>query len=406
MKTQHRYSTVREFALKTLATLILEDYLKFRGPLLIYVLAAMLDSQREIKELAIELVMKYTLEKNTIFLRTCLLECPFVFNGTSCFGQSQTDAAKSGNILKGKDKQSAREFIYRYMIRKVESVHLYMYFENLSRLLDHIDKERAQLDNPDRQAAVIDFLFVCSEICVANEKQKKNFTKLTKDTQEGLDDGETPLSNTENVAEDEGNGKGRRGKKNVPTISQALAMIEKLVPQIVSIDEKLRLINADAFSPALDRLCTQMCGHFEQIFEYAQPQSFWSKYRKGEGRLIPSASSSRQSKKNALSRKAENISTNVPPSRSRKMNENDSGQFTMEDDLSSRKSANSRSTRSGRAKRKSHAGSDYDSDSDAASICSRSTNKSRSSTASGKSRKNSKGNSTGTPSSRKSVRHR
>lgn len=61
MKTQHRYCNVREFAFKTLATLILEDYLKFRGTLLIYILAGILDQQREIKELAIELIMKYTL---------------------------------------------------------------------------------------------------------------------------------------------------------------------------------------------------------------------------------------------------------------------------------------------------------------------------------------------------------
>lgn len=409
LKTQHRYSTVREFALKTLATLILEDYLKFRGSLLIYVLAAMLDSQREIKELAIELIMKYTLEKNDIFLRTCLLECPFAFNGMPCFGQSLSSVSKSGNILKGKDKQPAREFIYRYMIRKVESVHLYMYLGNMTRLLDHIEKERTLLDQPDMQAAIVDFLYVCSEICVANEKQKKSFAKHTKDNQDGLEDGEPLLANTENNAEEETSGKGRKGKKNAPTISQALAMIEKIVPQIVSIDEQLRTINSSIFGPAIDRLCAEMCGHFEQIFEFAQPQSFWSKYRKGEKKLLPGTSpSTRQTKKQLLTRKAETCSSDMPPTRSRKINENDSGQFTMEDDLGSRKSGQSRSTssRSTKNRQKKHAGSDYDSDSenDAVSICSRSTNGSRSSTTSN--RIKTKRKSIGTPSSRKSVRHR
>lgn len=406
LKTQHRYATVREFALKTLATLILEDYLKFRGALLIYVLAAMLDSQREIKELAIELIMKYTLEKNELFLRTCLLECPFVFNMMPCFGQTLANVSKSGNILKGKEKKSARELIYRYMIRKVDSVHLYMYLGNITRLLDHIEKERELLTLPDMQAAIVDFLYVCAEICIANEKEKKNFAKCSKDNQDGADDGEVALTSNEGVSEeDTSTKKGRRGKKNVPTITQALAVVEKIVPQIVSIDEKLKAINSNVFGPVLDRLCTEMCGHFEQIFEYAQPQSFWAKYKKGEKRPIVTASTSRQSKKHSAARKVDEAPAAVLPTRSRKVEENDSGQFTMEDESLSRKSdqTQSMSARSGQSKHKKHAGSDYDSDSgsDARSESSRYSRRSKSRTPCSSKRK-----SIETPSSRKSARHR
>lgn len=341
MKTQHHYANIREFALKTLATLILEDFLKFRGTLLIYVLAGMLDTQREIKELAAELIMKYTLEKNEIFMRTCLLECPFVFNGSPCFGQTMSSVSRSGNILKGVAKQPAREYIYRYLIRKVDAVHLYMYFGNVTRLLDHIEKENLLSQSVDMQTSVADFLYICTEICIANEKQKKNLTKITKENQNGddmLEDNEmlSAPKDTAAAADNEADGttKGRRGKKNQPTITQALAVVEKIVPMIATIDEKLRPLNPTLYAPVIDRLCTEMCIHFEALLEYGQPRKFWAKYLQmaKKSSSIP-VNTSRQVSKASTSKAAE-VSTTPTRSRairSRNEEENDSGQFTIED---------------------------------------------------------------------------
>lgn len=340
MKTQHHYANIREFALKTLATLILEDFLKFRGTLLIYVLAGMLDTQREIKELAAELLMKYTLEKNEIFMRTCLLECPFVFNGSPCFGQTMSCVSRTGNILKGAAKQPAREFIYRYLIRKVEAVHLYMYFGNVTRLIDHIEKDKVLSKSADMQASLADFLYICTEICIANEKQKKNLNKIAKENQTGddlLEDNEmlSAPKDTQTTADGEGDGatKGRRGKKNQPTITQALATVEKIVPLIATIDEKLRPLNPTLYAPIIDRLCTEMCIHFEALLEYGQPRQFWAKYlRMAKKSSSTTANTLRQTSKASTSKAAEVLSAPTQPiaTRSRDDEENDSGQFTIE----------------------------------------------------------------------------
>lgn len=440
MKTQHPYANIREFALKTLATLILEDFLKFRGTLLIYVLAGMLDTQREIKELAAELIMKYTLEKNEIFMRTCLLECPFVFNGSPCFGQTMSSVSRSGNILKGRAKQPAREYIYRYLIRKVEAAHLYMYFGNISRLLDHIEKENSLSKSIDMQASLADFLYICTEICIANEKQKKNLNKIAKENQNGddlLEDNEmlSAPKDAQTTADGEAEGtKGRRGKKNQPTIQQALAVVEKIVPMIATIDEKLRPLNPTLYAPIIDRLCTEMCIHFEALLEYGQPRQYWAKYLRLAKKTGPTtATTSRQASKASTSKAVEVTASPVqtPATRLRDDEENDSGQFTIEDTSQDNESVSKTSTLSKRSRpapksvkkaRKSQykslssgqgrdAGSDSSdstSDEDESSCSSISTNKHSQQPQSTPSTSNKMRTSlpSQTPSSRKSTRHR
>lgn len=363
MKTQHQYSNIREFAMKTLAALILEDYLKFRGTLLVYILAGLLDQQREIKELAVELIMKYTLEKSDIFLRTCLVECPFVFNSCPCFGQGNSGLARSGSILKGAAKKEAREYIYQYLIRKIEPVYLYMYFGNILRLHEFIQKDPSIATSSDYQSAIADFLFICSEICIVNEKQKKNLEKIVKESHNG--EGIAMNDDDEHVAKDtnadEPEKKGRGGKKNQPTLKQSLAAVEKIVPLVSSIDSSLRSYNQALFAPVLDRFCTNMCVHFESLLEYAQPREFWAPFLKN-AKKPATAGTSRQSKKHpakavkvveppvAAAAAAETVRDETPkPSHSQSQSkENDSGHFTLEDDddLSSKISASIASRRS------------------------------------------------------------
>lgn len=223
-----------------LATLILEDYLKLRGSLLIYVLASMLDASREIRELSMELVLKYTLEKNDAFMRTCLLECPFVFNGCQCFGPS-APKSHSENILRGPTKRANRETIYRFLIKKIDSMHLYMYLGNVSRLSEYIEKSATIKKSADEQAAIVDFLFICTDICVANAKHKRTVDKIIKDTQNGekstnIDDQEQEMMDAAEAAAaaEAGVNMGptkatRGGRKNKATMAQALAAVEKVI---------------------------------------------------------------------------------------------------------------------------------------------------------------------------------
>lgn len=331
--------------MKTLATLILEDYLKFRGNLLVYILAGILDREREIKELAIELIMKYTLEKSDIFLRTCLLECPFVFNVVPCFGQGTTGLTRHGTILKGSAKRENRQYIYLYLIKKIEPVYLYMHFGYFSRMLEFIKRDPKIANTVDYQSAIADFFFICSEICIANEKQKKNLEKIVKESHDGEgiavndDDLATNDTNGDKAAEGGENEKrGRGGKKNVPTLTQSLSTVEKIVPLIASIDEIIRPMNPEMFTPALDRLCLNMCAHFESLIEYAQPRKYWSKYLADVKKTQSAANAAKQTQKKSAAKTTKQMQPPPVPnvqqpetSRARADRENDSGHFTLED---------------------------------------------------------------------------
>lgn len=362
MKTQHHYVNIREYSMKTLAVLILEDYLKFRGTLLVYVLAALLDQQREIKELAVELIMKYTTEKSDIFLRTCLVECPFAFNSCPCFGQGLSGSIRSSSILKGAEKRDDREYIYSYLIRKIEAPHLYMYFGNITRLHECIQKEPDLLESSDFQLAIVDFLFICSEICIVNEKEKKNLEKIVKENHDGEgiainEDDETEAIDkaaaSSGAGAPDGEKKGRGAKKNQPTLKQSLAAVEKIVPLISGIDSSLKLANSDLFQPVLEKFYINMCVHFESLLEYAQPREFWKPYLKKAKNSTPATS------KPTKKAPPKVVEVMQPPcmipllstdqtAKSSKHRENDSGHFTLDGgdvDNQSRRSTRAGTTR-------------------------------------------------------------
>lgn len=355
-KTQHKYASIREYSLNMLATLILEDYLKLRGSLLIYILASMLDASREIRELSMELVLKYTLEKNDAFMRTCLLECPFIFNGCQCFGQCSTNRSHSENILRGNSKRINRETIYRFLIKKIDANHLYMYLGNMSRLNEYIEKSGTLKKSIDEQAAVIDFLFICTDICIANAKHKRAVDKIIKDTQNGeqstnIDDHEQEMMDAAEAEEAAQAGVNmgatratRGGRKNQMTMAQALAAVEKAIPHIVQTVETLNKINGKLFKPITDKMCMEMCGHFEAMFEYAPPRKFWAKYIDMARKSVAVSATPATKKSTASTSKNAEKETNAADSgrevagTSSTANDdtvgddkNDSGQFTMED---------------------------------------------------------------------------
>lgn len=321
-KTQHPFTAVREYAIKNLAALILEDYLKFRGNLLVYVFAGLLDKERDIKDLVVELIMKYTSEKNEIFLRSCLLECPFVFNNCACFGQGRSPFS-STNILTGTAKKPAREHIYQYLLRKIDPMYLYMYFENMTRLLEFIEKVPSLAKSPDLQASVLDIVYICTQICVVNEKHKKNLEKIFKDNHDGdgvaINQAEAPQAGDAAGKEaDAGeNGepkKGRGNKKNAPTLASSLAIVERVVPSVAAIYELLQKTNPKYFRAALDALCDSMCVHFESLIEYAQPREFWQAHlKRAKQAQAVAAAAARAAKRQA--RRSESRPPSTPRSR-------------------------------------------------------------------------------------------
>lgn len=102
--------------------------------------------------------------------------------------------------------------------------------------------------------------------------------------------------------------------------------------------EALIAINAKLFEPITEKMCTEMCGHFEAMFEYAQPRHFWKKYIEMAKRTAPPTATPSTAKKSAAStsKTVEKSQTrteeDVPAVDDEADEQNDSGQFTIESD--------------------------------------------------------------------------
>ncbi|XP_037051958.1 uncharacterized protein LOC119085627 isoform X2 [Bradysia coprophila] len=276
LKTQSQSEKVRKCAIETLASLILEDYLKFRGSLLLYVLAATADQKTNIARLAHELIIKFANEKNAILIRSCLRECPFAFN--DCKLVDNSEMFGSDLCLKSplKSKLDDRRYIYRFLVHNLEVINCYTYFENFSTIKDRLSKKGFQ-KSPELVESIQDFLYICEHICKSKEIPKSK----TADTGiEGDEDGETagPSKGPEEAASSAPTT--RKRNRQQTTLPEAMVVVEKAISRFPELSDTLAKLDA-SFKTSFDQICYAIGEHFGDSIKYF-PNSFWDKYRKSK----------------------------------------------------------------------------------------------------------------------------
>ncbi|KAJ6641333.1 Condensin-2 complex subunit D3 [Pseudolycoriella hygida] len=257
MKTQSISEQVRNCAIETLAILVLDDYLKFRGSLLLYVLAATADPKDNIAQLAHELIIKFANEKNAILIQSCLRECPFTFNDFKIFDHSELFG--SDPLLRSplKARCNARRYIYRFLVHNLEVINCYMYFEHFSTINDYLSKKGFQKTTELIQS-VHDFLYICEHIC-----KSKNMPKS-----------ERSMPSDEATAEPTTS---KRSRQHT-TLPQAIVVVEKSISRFPELSASLIELDAN-FKEKFNRICVAICEHFGDSIKYF-PNLFWDKYRK------------------------------------------------------------------------------------------------------------------------------
>lgn len=79
-KLSSSYDINRIETFKCFEKLILQDQLKLRGTLLLFLLTAIIDSNVALSNRAKKFFDEYTTKKNRVLFRKCLFECPFILN--------------------------------------------------------------------------------------------------------------------------------------------------------------------------------------------------------------------------------------------------------------------------------------------------------------------------------------
>lgn len=72
---------IRGLALRSLRELVMQDYIKMRGRVLLNILTTIVDPVENISNEASMIILTYVDEKNKNLLVTCFLESVFVYNG-------------------------------------------------------------------------------------------------------------------------------------------------------------------------------------------------------------------------------------------------------------------------------------------------------------------------------------
>lgn len=264
-----------------ISDLIFEDYLKFRGSLLMYILAATNDDKPEIRLLAIEILHKHCKEKSSTLIRCCLFECPFAFNGYTNFlnfGLFNSKDFCLDSPLIGPNKHNQRYAIYKFFILHTDIIYCYLYFEYINLVLEKI-KSDITIKSPNGLQGIKDFLYICEQICKLKKKKvlKSNFDGSNNQDNDD-DDGDDNIIVPNDTNSKSIENKRTKGAKNIPTMEQVTIVVEKSIPLFAELDQKLRIIDT-SFGNHMDSLCTAICEHFDTIVEYAKPRLFWEKYK-------------------------------------------------------------------------------------------------------------------------------
>ncbi|KAJ6637156.1 Condensin-2 complex subunit D3 [Pseudolycoriella hygida] len=272
LKTQSPSEQVRKCAVETLASLILDDYLKFRGSLLLYILAATADKKDSVARLAHELIIKFTNEKNSILIRSCLRECPFAFNDCKLVDNSEMFGTDSCIKSPLKFNCVDRRYIYRFLVHNLEVINCYTYFENFSTIKDRITKQCFE-KTPEIVQSIQDFLYICEQICKFKEMPK---FKSADNGAEGAEDDETDSANkVPNIVPTPTVSKRNRQQTTLP---EAIVTVEKAISQFPELSTTLTDLDT-SFKTTFSNVCFAIGEHFGDSIKYF-PNLFWDKYRK------------------------------------------------------------------------------------------------------------------------------
>ncbi|XP_054082584.1 uncharacterized protein LOC105219195 isoform X2 [Zeugodacus cucurbitae] len=309
---------------KCFEKLVLQDQLKLRGSLLLALMAAILDENRELATRACDFFVEYLSKKNSTLFQKCLIECPFVFNEYENFdGLDSFSDTGIKSPLKGEGKRKSRQLLYNHLMAAVDEVNLVLYFGQL-KLISEKSLRDSCMKSPEGLALLKDVLFILKRVCQLTKEQKPNAENKEGDGENNTTD--DAMANEVSVAEEAGaaktagattaggTGRGRGRRREIITMPDALNLLEKSLIFIPTIHGCFTAHNDEALQKAFDDLGYALAKRFPNLVQYAQPAEFWRKYREKIMALTPSKQkkkSKRRGKESKTPEKAKANSTQI-----------------------------------------------------------------------------------------------
>ncbi|KAG5671536.1 hypothetical protein PVAND_001729 [Polypedilum vanderplanki] len=273
-KLHSKSEEIRLCALTNIYDLVMQDFIKMKGRVLINLLACIVDKNELIQLKSQAAILSYTNDKNPNLLYTCFIEAVFLFNNfiqADNFGVFPLDEIdQSLLLLNGDDKRGQRRELYQFFIQNIydlNEIHLLLLLKQIILMKDRLDKKKYK-NNVCGINAFKDVLYVFKLIC---EKQGESKMKLNKGGENGGADEEYE---EEQVAQTSENAqKAGKKNKNQLTMNDAIQVVEKVL-QIYPSFVKLIIEYDQSLKSSIDELTKSISINFASLIEYSK-DDFW-----------------------------------------------------------------------------------------------------------------------------------
>uniref|UniRef100_A0A182P5Z9 Uncharacterized protein n=1 Tax=Anopheles epiroticus TaxID=199890 RepID=A0A182P5Z9_9DIPT len=273
-----QYLTVRSVALNNLNELILQDYVKMRGAVLLNILKLIIDENDHIAAQAFYVIQLYVNSKNEKLLKVSLLECVYVFNNylqyaeSDMFPASEIDGEECD--LAGSDEESIRKrcAIYDFFIENIDDISLLKLLKNVNKIHQQLSKGK-YVECSQGVGTLIDLLYVFKCMCTVRNRDKTKLAKSTTspDDEMNADGNEGPSAK-----------KSRLKATQTQHENEMITIVEKMIAVYYSFQQEVRKYvqkiepsQMDLVNKRLEELALSIAGNFHGLVEFAKPMNFW-----------------------------------------------------------------------------------------------------------------------------------
>lgn len=295
-KLHSQNEEIRLCALANIYDLVMQDFIKMKGRVLLNFLACLVDKNELVQLKSQAAILSYTNDKNKNLLYTCFLESVFLFNDfiqTENFGVFPLDEIdRNYLLLHGKDHRVQRYELYSFFVQNIhelKEVHLMMLLKQIIVLKEKFEKNKFK-KHANGIETLLDLLHIFKLICDKRGESKMNVNKSDA-TEYNENEEPEDSANTSTAASQP-----KAGRKNKTSLSanDAVPVIEKMIliyPTFVNL-----IIEYDkSLKESVDELTKSIAQNFATFIEHSKPASFWSN---ATNSLKPSSSKkTRRSKK-------------------------------------------------------------------------------------------------------------
>lgn len=269
-KLHSQNEEIRLCALANIYDLVMQDFLKLKGRLLLNLLACLVDKNELIQLKSQAAILSYATDKNQNLLYTCFLEAVFLFNdfiSNDNFGVFPLDEIDRNNLLlHGDEKREQRFELYNFFVQNIHDInesHLLMLLNQIIVLKEKLEKKKFKkcLNGIE---TFKDLLHIFKLICDKRGESKTLVSKAENADYANEEECEEPSTARQ---------KPNKKKQTAVTLNDAIPVVEKMiviypkfVTSVIQYDESLENSTSE--------LTKSIVQNFSSFIEYSK-NSFW-----------------------------------------------------------------------------------------------------------------------------------